>query len=223
MKYSTFADILKTMQAREKTESQLYEMGLDIANIPNDLSGCVMKLFDEIYPESKGVVEYFCYETNYGRDYKGGMKDVFGRTVDLYCIHDLYYFLENQELNAWIHSEPYGEKSCLCAEGHYLGIDFWVYWNGFALCAYLDVSSIEDADPVLDGIVHGGVTWVDNYLPFNKGYKTVPDGIVGWDYAHGGDYCKSDFAADWRKYTTHEIIVQIQEAIDAMRDHYKKI
>lgn len=223
MKYSTFADILKTMHAREKTESQLYEMGLDIANIPNDLSGCVMKLFDEIYPESKGVVEYFCYETNYGRDYKGGMKDVFGRTVDLYCIHDLYYFLENQELNAWIHSEPYGEKSCLCAEGHYLGIDFWVYWNGFALCAYLDVSSIEDAESVLDGIVHGGVTWVENYLPFNKGYKTVPDGIVGWDYAHGGDYCKSDFAADWRKYTTHEIIVQIQEAIDAMRDHYKKI
>ena len=223
MKYSIFADILETMQAREKTESQLYEMGLDIANIPNDLSGCVMKLFDEIYPESKDVIGYFCYETNYGRDYKGGMEDVFGRTVDLYSIHDLHSFLEHQELSAWIHSEPYGEGSCLCAEGHYLGINFWVYWNGFALCAYLDVSNIEDADSVLDGIVHGGVTWVDNYLPFNKGYKTVPDGIVGWDYAHGGDYCKSDFAADWRKYTTHEIIVQIQEAIDAMRDHYKKI
>lgn len=219
MKYSIFADILETMQAREETESQLYEMGLDITNIPNDLSGCVMKLFDEIYPESKDVIEYFCYETNYGRDYKGGMEDVFGRTVDLYSIRDLYSFLEHQELGAWIHSEPYGEEPCLCAEGHYLGIDFWVYWNGFAPCAYLNVSGIGHAYDFLEDEVHGDITYSDTTLPFPN--KVGFGNIIGWDYAHIADY--SSVSKNGKKWTTHQIIVEIQEAIDLLKKKYQKI
>lgn len=219
MKYSTFADILETMQAREETESQLYEMGLDIANIPNDLSGCVMKLFDEIYPESKGFVEYFCYETNYGRDYKGGARDVFGRTIDLYSIHDLHSFLEHQELSAWIHSEPYGEGKYVCAEGHYLGINFWVYWNGFALCVYLDVSGIDEAYGFLEDEVHGDITYIESHLPF--GDKKYLGWVIGWDYAHAGDY--DPVTKNGKKWTTHQIIIEIEEAINLLREKYRKI
>lgn len=218
MKYSDFKYILETMQARENTEKQLYEVGLDITNIPNDLFGCVMRLFDEIYPESKGEIECFCYDLDYGHKYKGDLKDEFGRVVDFWSIYGLYNHLKKRELSAWIHAEPYGIDECLCADGHYLGIDFWVNWNGFAPCVYLDVGGIERAESILMDKVHGGITYIDKYLPFKE---SCYGKYIGWDYAHHGDY--DVLTQKGKKWTTHQMIVEIQEAIDTLKEEYKNV
>ena len=218
MNYGTFKNILETMKAREETEDQLYALGIDMANFKNDLFGVVIDLFNEIYPESKGDVAYFCWETDYGLTYEGGARDEFGRVIDFTSIEGLYNYLENRELDAWVLAEPYGKEPYLCAEGHYLGIDFWVYWNGFAPCVYLDVSGIERAYDFLEDEVHGDITYTDTCLPFDSRYI---DEVLGWDYNHAGDY--DLFSKKGKRWSTQQIIVDIQAAIELLRKKYRKI
>lgn len=63
---------------------------------------------------------------------------------------------------------------------------------------------------------HGGLTFsnecLDNIIPYTKGYW-----IIGWDYAHCGDYygfCKELVAG--HKYTTKELIIDCQDVIEEL-------
>lgn len=214
MEYKVFVDILETMRAREDAEAQLFEFGVDTFGVTSDLYNCILRLFDEIYPESKGAIADFCYGDG------DQIKDEFGRVFNLNSIYDLYLYLEHHEFGAWVYAEPYGEGQRSCAHGHYLGIDFWINWNGIAPCAYIDANGIEGARSILDGIVHGGVTYFDSCLPFDDQTEFAENGIIGWDYGHGGDADAN--RCDGRVWTTHDIMIDIRRAIDKLKE-YKEI
>ena len=72
----------------------------------------------------------------------------------------------------------------------------------------------------LEGIVHGGVTFEDTKLyldePNDKGVCSwvEADQIIGWDYAHAGDYCQFGDNIIWGTiHTVSELEFDIKEAI----------
>lgn len=101
MQLVKFKEILEGMKAREEWESQAYELGIDLFNVPNDPYGWVIELFNEIYPHSVGDIEYFCWELNFGERFTPGCAlDEDGRECDFSSIESLWAYLENREKEA---------------------------------------------------------------------------------------------------------------------------
>ena len=64
----------------------------------------------------------------------------------------------------------------------------------------------------IDINVHGGLTFSEDDLVFNP---LVTDcWIIGWDYAHCGDYSGYyEDGKDWKKWTSTEILEEVKNAI----------
>ena len=59
MKFAKFKKIIEGMKERVVWENKAYELGINLIGMPNDPYDWVTELFDEVYPHSKGDVEYF--------------------------------------------------------------------------------------------------------------------------------------------------------------------
>jgi hypothetical protein len=101
MELAKFRNILKSMKAREEWKSQVYELGIDLFNVPNDPYEWVIELFNEIYPHSVGDIEYFCWELNFGERFTPGcVIDEEGRECNFSSIETLWLYLESREKEA---------------------------------------------------------------------------------------------------------------------------
>lgn len=101
MELVKFRNILESMKAREEWEQKVYELGIDLFNVPNgpyDPYEWAMELFNEIYPHSVGDIEYFCWELDFGARYTPGCAlDENGRECDFSSIKSLWAYLESRE------------------------------------------------------------------------------------------------------------------------------
>lgn len=101
MELVKFRNILKSMKARQEWELQVYDLGIDLFNIPNDPYEWVIELFNEIYPHSVGDIEYFCWELNFGERFTPGcVIDEEGRECNFSSIETLWLYLESREKEA---------------------------------------------------------------------------------------------------------------------------
>ena len=82
----------------------------------------------------------------------------------------------------------------------------------------------DDNEVEIEGIeVHGGITYCDDHL-FISDTEEVNGWFIGWDYAHAGDFFKTDyeplirgFQRDDKKWTTEEIIAECLIVIAQLR------
>ena len=205
MEYSKFENILETLDSRCQLEDELYSLGVDISALKYDMLPFIMDLFDEIYPESKGDVEWFCWEKDFGRNYEArDAVDEYGRDLELYSIRDLHNVLESRKNVDNIYGEPYEEEGIL-ATGRYKGVEYTVSYSGVAPCAYINMYGMktELVDKV-DKECWRGVTWRDDYIPFAEKRDKVF--AIGWDY----------YLAKQKK--TEEIVAEIKRIIDKLPD-----
>ncbi len=101
MELVKFRNILESMKAREEWESRVYDLGIDLFNVPNDPYEWAIELFNEIYPHSVGDIEYFCWELNFGERFTPGcVIDEDGRECNFSSIETLWLYLENREKEA---------------------------------------------------------------------------------------------------------------------------
>ena len=101
MKFAKFKKIIEGMKERAAWENKAYDLGIDLIGIPNDPCSWVIELFDEVYPHSKGDVEYFCWELNFGEYFTPGcVADEDGRECDFSSIEALWIYLEDREKRA---------------------------------------------------------------------------------------------------------------------------
>lgn len=101
MEFVKFRNILEGMKARQEWESQAYDLGIDLFNVPNDPYGWAIELFNEIYPHSIGDIEYFCWELDFGAKYTDGcFIDEEGRAWNVGSIEALWLYLESREREA---------------------------------------------------------------------------------------------------------------------------
>lgn len=101
MKFAKFKKIIEGMKERDAWENKAYDLGIDLIGIPNDPDSWVIELFDEVYPHSKGDVEYFCWELNFGEYFTPGcVVDEDGRECDFSSIEALWIYLEYREKRA---------------------------------------------------------------------------------------------------------------------------
>lgn len=107
---------------------------------------------------------------------------------------------------------------------------FIVSMEGHHPCAYVGVNKDNmyygmDLVDELDWVVHGGITYSENYLPVDCNIKDK--WFFGWDYAHTGDYTTKERpfnplslfgATDWgsitgEKYNIKDILCDVQNLI----------
>ena len=98
MEFVKFKKIIEGMKERVVWEDKVSQLGINLVEVPNAPYDWVMQLFDEIYPHSKGDVEYFCWELNFGEDFTPGcVVDEDGRECDFSSIEALWTYLEDRE------------------------------------------------------------------------------------------------------------------------------
>lgn len=116
------------------------------------------------------------------------------------------------------------ERKVLCS-GKYKGIDYYILTLGTHPTAYINLNNSDSAiENILDGLVHGGITYQSDYLVLDDD-KTIYGYFVGWDYSHYGDYSgayidlDTKLLNDFKKWTTEEILSQVKSAIDVVDDY----
>lgn len=62
--------------------------------------------------------------------------------------------------------------------------------------------------------VHGGLTYSDWGLSNNKSEDFW---VIGWDYAHYGDYLPYDLSEDNKRWTTEEIYEHVKDVINQIK------
>ena len=106
----------------------------------------------------------------------------------------------------------------------YKGYDFYVVSLGTHPCCYIKLPlGNKYYNKCYDDIelnVHGGLTYASDTLKLDN--LTITGWIIGWDYAHLGDYYGYDiplshFSIEYNKqYTTDELINDCKNAIDQL-------
>ena len=114
--------------------------------------------------------------------------------------------------------KPKGER-VLLDRGIYKDHEYFVISLGTHPCAYIKLNG--ENPKVAEGVpCHGGVTFTDKVL--NIGEKQMVQGnIIGWDYAHYGDYMGYDGEYGLHgseRYTTGEIVFECKRAIDWLKE-----
>lgn len=125
----------------------------------------------------------------------------------------------------------------LIAGGKILGVPFWIINCYSHPCSYIDVSVLKDyhfidcdnqeeyyGDNDVD--CHGGCTFAEHSKSFIEDgeTKTVKGNILGWDYAHLGDYMKFNdpvYSSAGYKYTLQELCSEMAEVIADLRERYE--
>ena len=102
----------------------------------------------------------------------------------------------------------------LLAEGEHKGYEYYVLSLGTHPCCYIKLHDNDDAEKADCLNVHGGVTYNKDHLTIND--RRIDGKIVGWDYAHLGDYMGyDDLFSDGFRYTTRELV---RDCIGAIED-----
>ena len=111
------------------------------------------------------------------------------------------------------------KSSCekeLLDRGTYREHEYFVISLGTHPCAYVKLNN-ENAEMAKGVNCHGCVTYYDKFLDI--GDTIIKGNIIGWDYAHYGDYM--GFYDDMviyddpvKKYTTEEIVSECHRVID---------
>lgn len=215
MEFSTFYRMIETARNHKDRIDALYDLGVDIEfNTSADLWNPFVWALQEIYPHSANDIPYYFWETDFGRKARD-CKDEFGRAIDFSDIGAAYRYFERREWYMNYIAEPYGKDDIL-AYGCYYNLDFWIFYNGHALCAYIDATDTNITSYMVDGIgVHGGVSWDDDYLPFLNGDCDFKEHFIGWDYAHGYDY-QPEYVLEGKRWTTYEVAMQIKQLIERL-------
>jgi len=112
--------------------------------------------------------------------------------------------------------------------GTYRDLRFWVISRGTHPCVYVDATKFRDklgSDPIYYAPIypHGGITYDDDNLRnvWDEAFEGFEHGkcrIIGWDYAHLGDYDAFNILDSGKKWTTSELINDARQVID---DLYK--
>ena len=104
----------------------------------------------------------------------------------------------------------------LLAEGEHNGYEYYVLSLGTHPCCYIKLHDFDDAEKAEYNFnVHGGITYNEDHLIIND--RRINGKIVGWDYAHLGDYCGLDEMFGYghgSKYTTRELVGDCIGAIE---------
>jgi len=84
--------IKKTWDFHDETLklSQKYDCDIGILNTP-DCADALLKLLEYVMEDNTDLIGYFCYELNFGRDWREGcITDADGKDVRLSTIEELY-------------------------------------------------------------------------------------------------------------------------------------
>lgn len=115
----------------------------------------------------------------------------------------------------------------------YKNFHFYIISMGTHPCAYVEIpdkylKEFEKKDLTLSEelLVHGGISYKENYLHLSGGTTMRGNLFIGWDYAHAGDYmalpsCIRDRFDDsifgnTKIWTTEEIIEHCKDVIDQL-------
>lgn len=118
------------------------------------------------------------------------------------------------------------------AHGIYNGFQYWIMNLGSHPTAYVEIPKGHryfgchyDKVPV---VCHYGLTYSEDHLIFHEyspKYKCdvktriTDTWIVGWDYAHSGDYYASFLGSiGGRKYKTEEIFDEVKQVINQLKE-----
>ena len=118
------------------------------------------------------------------------------------------------------------------AHGVYNGFQYWILNLGSHPTAYVEIPKDHvyfgkqfDDIPVY---CHYGLTYSRDYLTFHEyslKYKCLVKTritntwVIGWDYAHSGDYYASVVGSmDGKKWTTREIFEEVKSVINQLKD-----
>lgn len=104
---------------------------------------------------------------------------------------------------------------------------YWIVSYGTHPCAYIMIPQnnkyfLKDCEEI-DIDVHGGLTYSDEYLPFETKRNDNKAWYIGWDYAHYGDYMgyeekvPKDFRNGGKKWTTEEIKREVRKVCYKIR------
>lgn len=115
------------------------------------------------------------------------------------------------------------DNPIILANGFYRGYEYWILNLGTHPTAYVHVphehkECRKDYDEI-PVACHYGLTYSQPYL--YRGNKDYAIGwIIGWDYAHYGDYSGNDrlmfYEANYKKWTTKEIFKEVKNVIEQL-------
>lgn len=119
------------------------------------------------------------------------------------------------------------ENRGLVDSGFYNGFDYVIYACDTHPCAYVLLKKWDPFINIQDYfnipvLMHGGCTYyesLDYFLKYHKDYKPILGGVkvIGWDYAHAGDWLScSSLTADEKKWTLEEIKDEIHSVINSI-------
>lgn len=106
----------------------------------------------------------------------------------------------------------------LLEKGTYKGVPFYIIETSMGWpCSYIDVSKVDgfEFDLSCDNneiCCHGGCTYADYKL--KVGDEVFFGNIVGWDYAHCGDWVPYLKDSSGHKWTLDELRAEVFEVID---------
>lgn len=112
-------------------------------------------------------------------------------------------------------------KKEILEHGICFGLFYWIVSYGTHPYAYVMIPKnskyFEKDYENIDIDVHGGFTYANDYLPFDKKNSGTKAWYIGWDYAHYGDYAgyeekvPKEFRIGGKKWTTEEIKSEVRE------------
>lgn len=113
-------------------------------------------------------------------------------------------------------------KITILTHDEYKGYTYYVVSYGTHPCAYIELTENntlygkDDSEIQLD--CHGGITYANDNI---KHITPISENrwIIGWDYAHNGDYFLASNTG--KKWTTTEIIQECKEVIKQVMKYEK--
>lgn len=110
--------------------------------------------------------------------------------------------------------------------GIHRDIRFWVISYGTHPCVYVDATKFRaklGSDLIYSAPIHphGGITYDEDNLrnvwdEACDGFEPGKCRIIGWDYAHLGDYDTFGVISSGKKWTTPELIDDARQMIDEL-------
>lgn len=124
-------------------------------------------------------------------------------------------------------------KEEILAEGTCYNFKFYIISYGTHPCSYIEIPKNNKLygktyfEKIYDSLnVHGGITYSKSYLR-----NIIKDSwVIGWDYAHLGDYCgiceknAPKINENTHKYTTEELLNDVVEVAKQLKGaKYRKL
>lgn len=111
------------------------------------------------------------------------------------------------------------ERICrVLHKGEYKGFKFVIVSYGTHPCSYVFLPKghryYGESYENIDINCHCGLTFSDNDLVFNP--LLNEDWVIGWDYAHWGDYMGYYINENDKKWTTEELFEEVKQVIEQL-------